>query len=199
MMFNRVGKREFGAQAAVFDPETDGYHEEGSVLGTVLSGDGYRDNPFVQSGPEGVGGRWIYRDSAGGNQTEVPFALESNTTHQYTGGIRQLIGFEPEPGGQLDFIIEGGSARAYLTRNNNESSDPACDELEIIGYAIPPGDVAVLYVNKWLPSSDSKFYLRNDEIRAMINGGLGTRSYVDDLADLLYPDNLGFFDDLDDG
>ena len=44
-------------------------------------------------------------------------------------------------------------------------------------------DKARLYVNHWLPQS--AFFLNNNEIRAMINGGAGTRSYSQDMAEIL--------------
>lgn len=44
---------------------------------------------------------------------------------------------------------------------------------------------AIAYVSLWLPDNDQAFYLSNGEIRAMINGDGGTRSYANDLAQII--------------
>jgi hypothetical protein len=54
----------------------------------------------------------------------------------------------------------------------------------------PKEQVAKEYVNAWLPPSNSVFYLNNTEIRAMVNGENGVRSYVDDMAVELYKDPI---------
>ncbi|MGV6852017.1 MAG: hypothetical protein ACWA5R_07550, partial [bacterium] len=53
------------------------------------------------------------------------------------------------------------------------------------------GNDAINYVNKWLPESNSRFYMNNREIRAMINGDGGTRSYVDDLSQIFFEHTPG--------
>ena len=130
-MYDKVGDQEFGASATPFDPDVDGYHAAGQTLGTVLSPDGYRDNPHVQSGPDGLVGTWVYTGPAGGEQTLKPESIAPNTTKQYTNGVTELLGFAPAPGGQLDLRITGGEGRAYLTRMNNASNDPAYDEFSV--------------------------------------------------------------------
>ena len=50
----------------------------------------------------------------------------------------------------------------------------------------PKDQVAKEYVAYWLPSNQSRFYLNNGEVRAIINGTeKGTPSYVADLAEVL--------------
>lgn len=183
-MFNQQGDAKNGM---TMTPITnDDYHPAGTGLSDVLSPDGDRDAPFLVSGPEGVTGKWIYSNAAGGNRVEVPDTLGALRTKQYTRGVEQLLGFEPEPGAQLDFLVEEGSAAVFLSRTNNASNDSAFNafdarEVEQPNYA----DEAMAYVNHWLPRNDSGFYLSNTEIRAMINGGMGTRSYARDMAEIL--------------
>jgi len=43
---------------------------------------------------------------------------------------------------------------------------------------------AKAYIEEWLPDYRN-FYLSNTEIRAMINGGMGTRSYARDMAEII--------------
>ncbi|MDJ0657467.1 MAG: hypothetical protein QNJ40_25115 [Xanthomonadales bacterium] len=61
----------------------------------------------------------------------------------------------------------------------------------------PTVEAATKYVNFWLPDQDSRFFLSNDEIRAMINGTSKTRSYARDMADEFWKDprvQTGFID-----
>lgn len=52
-----------------------------------------------------------------------------------------------------------------------------------------PVDAAIeAYLNRWFPTNDAKFYLSSQEAYPLINGGLGVRSYVRDLATELYND-----------
>jgi len=127
-IFNQEGEAQNGMTIVASEPT---YNETGSTLSEVLSATGMRDSAFLESGPEGVAGYWKYQNGApGGNETFVDQNLGPNRTFQWTGGVQQLLGFEPEAGGQLDYIIEEGSANAYLSRTNNESNDGAFNGFE---------------------------------------------------------------------
>ena len=181
-VFNKNGEAEFGSTSQVITP--DEYAAAGTTLGTILSPDGYRDSPFVATGPDGATIEWTYTNSAGGNKVVVTESYIPNTTFQYTSGVKQLIGFDPEPNAQLDATIIDGSALVFASSNNNTSNDNAIRKFKEYTYISPSG-VAIQYVAKWLPRRDAGFYLSNQEIRAMINGGQGTRSYAHDMAEIL--------------
>jgi len=136
-MYGKADDKEYGTLVTPFDPAVEAYHGVGTTLGTILSGSGYRDNPHVVSGPDGLTGTWVYTNGASGNRVERPEAVTPNTTKQYTGGVTQLLGFEPEPGGQLDLVITAGSGRAWLSRMNNASNDPAYDEFSVVASPSP--------------------------------------------------------------
>ena len=122
-VFNQDGEAEFGSTAQVLTP--DDYAPAGTTLGTILSPEGYRDNPFVATGPDGATIEWTYTNSAGGNKVVVTAEYAPNTTVQYTGGVEQLLGFTPEPNASLDARILDGSARVYASSNNNTTNDNA--------------------------------------------------------------------------
>jgi len=183
VVFNQDGAAEFGMTSKPFSEENDGYHSN-TTLAAMLSPAGFRDNIDLVTGDAGVTGQWVYTNSAGGNQQTIDKTYNANTTEQFAA--RALLGFEPEPGSRLEFEITDGSARMYLSRNHNESNDPSRDEFEAVTAPVNPADAAIAYVNHWLPRNDSGFYLNNTEIRAMINGGMGTQSYARDMAEIFF-------------
>jgi hypothetical protein len=146
-MFNQEGDAQNGMTMTPVNPET-AYHGPGTVLRDVLSPATDRDSVMLVSGPDGVAGTWVYSNGAGGNPVEIPDTLGGNKTKQYTGGVRQLLGFEPEAGGQLDFVIEDGSATALISRTNNVSNDSALNEFA--AYEAPSAyDISVkIYVSE---------------------------------------------------
>ncbi len=136
-LYGKADEEEFGTLVTPFDPAVEPYHGVGTTLSTILSGSGYRDNPHLASGPDGLTGTWVYTNGATGNRVERAEAVAPNTTKQYTGGVTQLLGFEPEPEGQLDLVITAGSGRAWLSRMNNASNDPAYDEFSVTARPSP--------------------------------------------------------------
>jgi hypothetical protein len=127
-VYNLDGDAEYGMVTRPFDAAADGFFGPGTTIGTVLSPAGFRDNVDATTGPEGLRGAWIYRTADGGTQVEVAASYPGNTTVQFR--VRNVIGLEPEPGASLDFRIDGGSGRVFLSRNHDVSNDPARDELE---------------------------------------------------------------------
>lgn len=109
-----------------FDAATDGFYGAGTILRMVLSPAGFRDNIDPTSGPEGLRGTWTYHDETG--EIHIPVSYPPNTTVQL--GVRDLLGFDPEPAALLEFSIQSGSGRVFVSRNHNLSNDPARDEME---------------------------------------------------------------------
>lgn len=189
-MYNLAGPgQEFGMIEPVFDP-TSGYHPTGTVLGTVLSKANFRNGILINTSGQGATIEWTYRNGAGGNETKVTRTYGPDMTFQHTSNVPELIGFEPEPSSILEAKIIAGSARVGITANNNTTNDPAWQDMLVLPGTISLDDQAILYVARWLPRNDSGFYLSNNEIRAMINGGQGTRSYAPELAAQLFNDPI---------
>ena len=184
---------EFGSFNTTFDPTADpvatpgdGYSLPGTILGTVLGKAAERDGLILNMGANGATILWTYNNGAGANTFTKTGTYGPDMTFQYTHGVPELLGFTPEANGSLTATIEAGSARVAVTHNNNATNCPSWDQMTIMPGSMSADDVAIQYVNHWLPRNDSKFYLSNHEIKAMINGGQGTRSYSHDMADILF-------------
>jgi hypothetical protein len=102
-------------------------YQAGETLENVLSPAGYRDGLFVATGADGATIHWTYVDASTGAITEADQTYGPLATVQYTGGVRQLLGFDPAPGSYLMARIDSGSAMTYLSRNNNQTNDGAWD------------------------------------------------------------------------
>ena len=183
MVFNKDGDKEYGGIAPKFDPDEDGYQPHDAFLGATLSPTGWRDNPFIISGPTGCTVEFTYRESSGDNPIWITKTLAPQTTLQFTGGVEGMVGFEPEPGAQLEAHLMQGTARIYLSRNNNYTNDPAYDEMTVNPMSVM--NQALMYVNYWLPKRDSRFFLSNLEFRTLVNGGMDTPGYARELAEIL--------------
>jgi len=121
-IFNQSPDGEFGMSLR---PDSTLY-QKGNTLEDVLSATGTRDSVFVSTGKDGATIHWSYV-APDGNVTEKDTQYAPNETFQYTGGVRQLLGLTPAPGGYLTARIDDGSAMTYLSRNNNTTSDGAWD------------------------------------------------------------------------
>ena len=182
---------EFGSFNTTFDPAADpvatpgdGYSLSGTILGTVLGKAAERDGLILNTGANGATILWTYNNGAGANTFTKTGTYGPDMTFQYTHGVPELLGFTPEANGSLTATIEAGSARVAVTHNNNTTNCPSWDQMTVMPGSMSADDVAINYVAKWLPQG--VVYLNNNEIRAMINGGQGTRSYVHDLATILF-------------
>lgn len=142
MIYNEAGNARNGMTAVPLDPDT-AYHAAGTTLTEVLSPSGYRDGIFLVAGPEGVSGYWKYKNAAGNLTDTIADSLGASKTKQYTGGAVELLGFAPEPGSQLDFVIEDGSAIALISRTNNASNDSALNEFGAMPTPVSASDSAV--------------------------------------------------------
>jgi len=129
IVYNRDDEAEFGMTSRPFNEEADQYFSN-ATLGTMLSPNGFRDNIDTLTGDEGMTGVWVYTNSTGENRVEIPKSYAPNTTEQFSA--KALLGFEPEPGANLDYTITDGSGRIYLSRNHNTSNDPSRDEFEML-------------------------------------------------------------------
>ena len=85
---------------------------------------------FVTTGADGATIHWTLVDAATGQVSETDVSYGPNTTVQYTQGVGQLFGTTPGPGSYLTARIDNGQAMAYLSRNNNTTSDGAWDAFE---------------------------------------------------------------------
>ena len=182
---------EFGAFVTMFDPAAnpaqyplDGYSLPGTILGTILGKASERDGVIISLGPSGATLQWTYNNGAGANTFTTTVSYGPDQTFQYSGSVPELLGFQPEANGSLTATVLAGSARVALTHNNNTTNSPNWDQMTPMPGSMSQDDVAIQYVNHWLPQG--VVYLANNEIRAMINGGQGTRSYVHDLATILF-------------
>ena len=182
---------EFGAFVTLFDPAAnpaqyplDGYSLPGTVLGTILGKASERDGVIISVGPQGTTLAWTYNNGAGANTFSKTVSYGPDQTFQYSGSVPELLGFQPEANGSLTAKVLAGSARVALTHNNNTTNSPNWDQMTPMPGSMSADDVAINYVNHWLPQG--RFYLSNHEIKAMINGGQGTRSYAHDMAIILF-------------
>jgi len=135
--YNQAGPgEEFGLREVVFDPAT-GYEAAGTTLVAQLSKDGYRDGIIINTGDDGATIQYTYRNAAGGNETTVTKTYGPDMTYQHTDNAQGLLGFAPEANGSLEALITDGSARVALTHNNNQTNDPAWDQMSVKPSAEP--------------------------------------------------------------
>lgn len=85
------------------------------------------------------------------------------------------------------FQNDGSQGYSALVYTDPASLDTRISEMKKYTPVQQPADlIAKAYVQKWLPPSDTGFYLNNKEIRALINGDShGTPSYSTQLAQIL--------------
>jgi hypothetical protein len=175
-VFNQDGENEFGMSSAPIDDAT--FPTTGARVAVMTSPAGFRDNLDATSGADGLSLSCLYANGAGGNSIAFNWIIPPNTTQQRS--LNALLGFTPEPNGRVSCDYTNGSGILLLARNHNLSNDPARDTATVLSTV---DTSAAAYVGKWLPQGH--FYLSNQEVRAMINGGQGTRSYARDVADIL--------------
>ncbi|MGA9752849.1 MAG: hypothetical protein WBS54_13790 [Acidobacteriota bacterium] len=145
----------------------------------VLSGDSSSNNTLNHQayGPDGTG-------PANASPEYVPPGLISPAYvgDIFNGGL---------PLGSTDTLIpqvsDQSKAGGLLLYTSPVSGDTRLRTMQNFTTAQQnPADVAKAYVQQWLPPNDSRFYLNNEEARAIINGdGEETPSYATDLATIL--------------
>ena len=118
--------------------------------------------------------------------TTVHFGPNTSTTDHVNDLIGSVQGFNSS----IEVIFDGptgANGRAALVYTDAASLDTRVTEMKKYTPTQQPADaVAKAYVQKWLPPSDTGFYLNNKEIRALINGDShGTPSYSTQLAQIL--------------
>ena len=92
--------------------------------------------------------------------------------------------------GMITFTVTEGEALGYASTVPNEPNLPTTEKNNDPSFqpAVNLGTPAYTvedFIDDNFPSNPGRFYLDNVEIRAMINGESGTRSYVADIAELL--------------
>ena len=145
----------------------------------VLSGDSTSNNTLNHQayGPDGSG-----------PSNAPPEYLPSGLVTIGKVGSTYQLGF---PAGSSDILIpqtsDQSKAGGLLLYTNPASGDTRIRKMQNFTAAQQtPADVAKAYVQQWLPPNDSRFYLDNDEARALINGdGAATPSYAANVAAIL--------------
>jgi len=174
---------ELGQNPAVFKPTE--FYGPNTTLAGIIGKNTERTNTFVMTGSDGATITWKYRQANGADEFSITQNYVRDATIQLNG-TASILGFEALPNSSLEATINSGSARIGQSPVNNISNQGRWTEYKKVD-TISNEDAAILYVNKWLPTPDTRFYLSNTEIRAMINGGR-TRSYALDLAQEFYKD-----------
>jgi len=188
-VFNDAGDgAEFGQSPAVY---TAAQLEAATGTSRLIVGkEGERTNPGFTTGGQGATATITAYGPAGGNAIATKtITLPPDGYFQWSGtpdGVAALLGAAVPANSTLDVAITQGSGVPSATIVNNITNDSRWKDFQPYTQTMSLDDQAILYVNKWLPRSDSGFYLSNREIRAMINGGQGTRSYAHDIAEILF-------------
>jgi PKD repeat protein len=147
--------------------ETTKLWPAGTELAAILGKDGERDSPYIMTGPDGVTIDYTYRDSSGGNLTTVTKKYGPDKTLQHTGGVKEILGFQPTANASLEATITAGSAWIALAHINNTTNAPRWFDFAVVppaGSTTPRVDQIVPVVlnldgyfgSHWV--SDLKFY-----------------------------------------
>jgi hypothetical protein len=118
---------EFGQKPSVV--WSDSWYPTGTTLDGVLGKSGERDGLLVLTGEQPVTIEWPFADASGGGSATVSRSYGGNMTFQYTGGVSELLGFQPAANGTLSAKITAGKARVALTHNNNRTNDSYWSDL----------------------------------------------------------------------
>ncbi len=118
---------EFGMSEPGLDPQQ--YFGVGTRLGAVMDKDGNRDGIFIVTGSAGVTIHWKHTDASGTVLFDATRSYGRDQTRQYTGGVRDLLTYDPAPGSTLEATITAGTGRIFFLYINNQTNDPAMQEM----------------------------------------------------------------------